>query len=155
MYQHAVHFIFSERGENKLNITFTKNLFHKEASLMGYDPMLFGDPLKHCEPVTHWHSDISHKTWVFSNAAVRILSSMTVRTSKLAILYILFCYVVFYEPNAQYLPVVGGFSIKEQWQIFPVTLPKGSCRVLDLLCDNVILRQINDILSYTAWYCVS
>lgn len=29
MYQHAVHFIISERSENKLNITVTKNLFTK------------------------------------------------------------------------------------------------------------------------------
>jgi len=29
---------------------------------------------------------------------------------------------VFYDPNAQYLPVVGGFCIKEQWKLFPVIL---------------------------------
>ena len=105
MYPHAVHFIISERGKSKLNITFTKNLFQKEPGLMQYDPILLGDTLKHWELVTHRHSDISRKTWVFSNTTVRVLSS----TSNLAILHILYCYVVFYDPNAQYLPVVGGF----------------------------------------------
>jgi hypothetical protein len=103
----------------KINVTFTKNLFHKEPGLMGYDPLLLGDPLKQWELVAHWHSDISHKTWVFSNTAVRILSSMTVRTKNLSILYIVLCYIVFCDPNPQYLPVVGWFCIKEQSQIFP------------------------------------
>jgi len=62
MYQHAVHFIISERGKSKLNITFIKNIFHKETGFMQYDPILLGDPLKHWEPGAHRQSDISHKT---------------------------------------------------------------------------------------------
>lgn len=38
MYQHAVHFLISERGEDKLNITFIKS---KEPGLMGYDPLFW------------------------------------------------------------------------------------------------------------------
>jgi hypothetical protein len=62
MYQHAINFIISERGKSKLNIAFIKNLFHKETSLMQYDPMFLGDPLKHWEPVAHRQNNISRKT---------------------------------------------------------------------------------------------
>jgi len=117
MYQHAVHFIISERGENKLHITFTKNLFHKEPGLMGYDPMLLGNPLKHWGTSRPLTSDISHKTWDLSNTAVRILSNTTGRTSNLAILCIL-CVILCFMTQMHSICLLLGVSVSKSSENF-------------------------------------
>jgi hypothetical protein len=61
IYKFTVNFIISERGGKELNITVTKNLFHKELGPLRYDRMLLGDPLKQREPFSHRHSEISIK----------------------------------------------------------------------------------------------